>query len=76
MPNEPIINFNSGELSPILDARSDFEKYAAGCRTCENMIPRIYGVAERRPGFEYIYGAIDNAVVGRLIPFIYSNSPT
>jgi len=71
--NVPIINLNSGELSPKIDARSDVEKYAAGCRILENMIPLIYGPAERRPGTEYIYGAYDSSVVGRIIPFIYSN---
>ena len=71
--NEPIISFNSGELSPLLDARSDTNKYSAGCRICENMLPLVYGCAERRPGFEYIYGAYDNLVVGRVISFIYSN---
>lgn len=74
MPNEPLISFNSGELSPLIDARSDIEKYSSGCRTLENMIPRVYGIAERRPGLEYIYGAIDNDAVGRIIPFIYSNA--
>ena len=74
MANYPIINFNSGELSPLIDARSDIDKYSAGCRIMENMIPRVYGVAERRPGTQYIYGAYDNAVVGRLVPFIYSNT--
>jgi len=74
MPNEPLISFNSGELSPLIDARSDIEKYAAGCRTLENMIPRVYGIAERRPGLQYIRGAEDNDIAGRLIPFIYSNA--
>lgn len=71
--NEPIINFNTGEISPILDARSDTSKYAAGCRICENMIPLVYGPATRRPGTQYIYGSYDNSVVGRVISFIYSN---
>ena len=71
--NEPIISFNSGELTPLLDARSDTSKYSAGCRKCTNMIPLVYGSAERRPGLEYINGSHDDAVVGRVIPFIYSN---
>ena len=72
--NEPIITFNSGELTPLLDARSDTSKYSAGCRTLENMLPLVYGCAERRPGLEYIYGSYDNDVVGKVIPFIYSNA--
>jgi len=72
--NEPIISFNSGELTELIDARSDINKYSAGLRILENMIPRVYGIAERRPGTEYIYGAYDNTVTGRLISFIYSNT--
>ena len=67
------ISFNAGELTELVDARSDISKYASGCRKCENMLPLDYGCAERRPGFEYINGQIDNSVVGRGIPFIYSN---
>jgi hypothetical protein len=74
MANVPIINFNSGELTPLVDARSDIQKYSAGCRICENMIPRIYGNAERRPGLEFIAEAYDSSTVNRLIPFIYSNT--
>jgi len=54
IPNVPLLSFNSGELSPQIDARSDVAKYASGCRIMENMIPRIYGGAERRPGTQYI----------------------
>lgn len=72
--NIGIISFNSGELTELIDARSDITKYAAGCRKCENMIPLDYGCAERRPGLEYINGSLDNSVVGRVIPFIYSNT--
>lgn len=74
MPNEPLISFNSGELSPLIDARSDIEKYAAGCRILENMIPRVYGIAERRPGLQFILAADEDDVAGRIIPFIYSNA--
>jgi len=58
--NIPIINFNSGELSPLIDARSDIEKYSAGCRKLENFIPRIYGIIERRPGTKFIKAAKGN----------------
>jgi hypothetical protein len=67
----PVLSFNAGELSPQIDARSDISKYRSGCRILENMIPRIYGPAERRPGTKYIE-TLDN--VGRVVPFIYSNT--
>lgn len=54
MANIPILSFNAGELSPKIDARSDVEKYSSGCRDMDNMLPLIYGAAERRPGTKYI----------------------
>lgn len=57
MINIPIINLNSGEFSPLIDVRSDIEKYSSGCRKLENFIPRIYGVVERRPGTRFIKAA-------------------
>lgn len=67
----PIVSFSAGELSPMVDARSDTDKYRSGCRTLENMIPRIYGAAERRPGTKYIDTCNGMA---RVLPFIYSNT--
>ena len=52
--NTAIVNFNGGEFTAKIDARSDTEKYAGGCRTLENMIPLIFGGAEKRPGTEFI----------------------
>lgn len=73
MANIPILSFNSGELSPQIDARSDVEKYGSGCRHLENMLPRIYGSVERRPGTKYSYAGKTAADKIRLVPFIYSS---
>lgn len=54
MANIAIVSFNAGELTPLIDARSDVDKYKSGCRKLENFFPRIYGVAERRPGTRFI----------------------
>jgi len=66
----PILSFAAGEVTPQVDARSDADQYAAACRTLQNMLPRVYGSAERRPGTRYIE-TVNSA--GRVIPFIYSN---
>ena len=34
-----LTNFNSGEFSPLLEGRVDFERYANGCVLMENLIP-------------------------------------
>ena len=67
----PIVSFNSGLLSPKVDARSDVQKYRSGCRLLDNMIPLIYGPAERRPGTKYIETCGGTA---RVMPFVYSNA--
>lgn len=54
MKNIPIISLNGGEFSPLIDARSDIEKYSSGCRKLENFLPRIYGAIERRPGTKFV----------------------
>ncbi len=54
MINVPIVNLNGGVFTPLIDARSDIEKYRSGCRKLENFIPRIYGSIERRPGTRFI----------------------
>lgn len=67
-----INSFNAGELSPLMDARGDSDKYRFSCRILENFIPRIYGGAFRRPGLEYLGEVGDSAAKVRLIPFNYS----
>ncbi len=54
MANIPIINLNGGLYSPLIDVRSDIEKYRSGCRRLDNFLPRIYGVVERRPGTKFV----------------------
>jgi hypothetical protein len=70
----PIVSFNAGELTEQVDARSDVAKYSSGCRVLENMIPRSYGSATRRPGFKYVDDANSVSTISRMIDFEYSDS--
>jgi len=72
----PIITFNAGKLTPLIDVRSDTEKYSAGCRQLQNMIPLIYGPVTRRPGTKYIADCADHDVKSRMVPFVYSSNVT
>lgn len=67
------LNFNGGEISPLLFRRYDLDVFSRGCRQMQNMIPRKYGNAEKRNGTQYIastkYGSGKNA---RLVTFSYS----
>jgi len=64
--------FNAGEFDPRLYGRSDISKYSNGCRTLQNMISRVEGGAERRPGSYFIEEVKDSAAKTRLIPFEFS----
>lgn len=45
-----LTNFNSGEFSPLLAARIDFNKYANGCKTLDNYVGTVQGPAKQRAG--------------------------
>ena len=72
MPNLAVITTNSGKMTPLVDVRSDLEKYSGGTRISDNMIPLIYGPSTRRPGTRYRVNAEDNDVKSRMVPFIFS----
>lgn len=56
-------------MSPLMDGRTDSEKYATGCRILENFIVRSYGGVSKRPGTRF--GATNSHVTDcvRLIAF-------
>ena len=72
MPNLAVISMNAGKLTPLIDVRSDTEKYSSGCRILDNMIPLIYGPVTRRPGTKRIANVQDDSVKSNMIPFIFS----
>jgi hypothetical protein len=74
MPNVLLASFNAGELSPMMDSRSDIAKYASGCRRLENMLVTPHGGVYRRPGTEYLGTAKLSDRKARLIGFNFSTS--
>lgn len=67
-----INNFNSGELSPLVEARYDINKYASGCRTLENALPLVEGGAKKMPGTYFIKAVKDQDKAVRLEKFSFS----
>lgn len=72
-------SFNAGELSPLLEGRSDLEFYFRGCSTLQNFLVLAQGGVERRPGSEYLGTAShptdgSRATFVRLVPFEYSTT--
>ncbi len=65
-----ITSFNAGQVSPLMEARADFQKYRASSRTIENMFVTVQGPVLKRPGTKYI--ATVKTGVARVLSFEYS----
>ena len=71
-----LTSFVSGEFSAKLDGRTDFEKYASGCKTLQNMLVHPQGAAARRVGTQFIAEVKTSSAKTRLIPFEFSTTQT
>jgi len=60
---------NGGEMSPLMDGRTDSDKYATGCRLLENFIVWPYGGIFKRPGTRFGVADANTENCVRLIPF-------
>ena len=69
-----LTSFNAGQMSPLMNARSDFAKTKAGAKTLQNMLVRAQGPVQRRPGTKYIAAVKDANDPTRLFSFEYSTS--
>ncbi len=72
LPNQ--YAFNSGELSPLLDARTDQARYPYGVKRMRNFIPTLQGPARKRGGLKFIGEIADSSQKAWAIPFIYSQT--
>lgn len=54
-----INSLNTGEVSELIESRSDLSKYAAACKTLENAVPLVEGGAKKMPG-TYFAGTTAN----------------
>jgi hypothetical protein len=74
MPVHPFwTNFTAGELSPLLYARTDLQKFASGAELIQNFIVMPQGGATRRAGTTYVAKTRKfGDQKSRLIPFIFN----
>lgn len=72
----PLVTFNTGRVTPHLEARTDYEKYRAACRQLSNMVVTAQGPVTKRPGTQYIATSAETQDVSRLIPFQFSTDDT
>ena len=71
-----LTSFVSGEFSPKMDGRTDFDKYSSGAKTLENFLVHPQGAATRRVGAQFIAEVKSSAAKTRLIPFEFSTTQT
>lgn len=69
-------NFTAGELSPLVDARTQFNRYFNGSAILENFVALPQGPAFRRKGFKFVAETKDATETSRLIPFEFSTTQT
>ncbi len=70
--NPLIESLNAGEFGPDMENRVEFNKYRVGGSRVENLMVLAQGGITRRPGTEYIGPIKDEAVRGRLKPFVFA----
>jgi hypothetical protein len=62
-------SFSAGELSPLLEGRSDFDKYKTGGPLMENYVVTVQGPARMRLGTQYAGTANTTGDAAFLVPF-------
>lgn len=67
-------SFNGGEVSPLMDGRTDLERYPASSRTMLNFVAAPQGPAIARSGTSFIGKAYDRTKESTIIPFIFSDT--
>ncbi len=65
-------SFNSGELSPLLQGRTDIANYKYGLKTCSNYRPLIQGPLTRRCGTVFVAEVKDSSKAVRVVRFEFS----
>ena len=65
-------NFNAGQLTELLSARTDLAKRGNGVKVMQNMLPLIQGPATRRSGTSHVASVKTPANRTALIPFEFS----
>lgn len=65
-------NFTAGEITPKLYGRSDIDRYHNAAKVLENVIIKVQGGVERRPGQRYLAKAKHENKFAALIPYVFN----
>lgn len=71
-----LTQFNGGEISPHLEGRFDWDKYAYSAKVCKNFIPQIEGGLKRRGGSHFVSLSRQPKVVTFYIKVNFSDNPS
>lgn len=69
-------NFTAGELSTLINARTQFQRYFDGSEILQNWVVLTQGPIFRRKGFKFIGEVKDSTKSTRIIPFEFSTVQT
>lgn len=67
----PQLSFSSGEISPLLHRRADYQRFQTGLRSCNGFLPLRQGGVTRIPG-TYYRGQTHENRPARLISFVFA----
>ena len=67
-------NFTSGEISDLLDGRTDLTRYTNAAKSLTNFMVHPAGGAARRPGTKFIHEVKSSAAAVRLVPFEFNTT--
>lgn len=71
----PIIrSFNAGEVSPLMEGRTDLDRYPASNRSLLNYVAAPQGPAIPRSGTFYMADVYDHTKQSALLPFVFSET--
>lgn len=70
----PVTNLSKGEISEMMEGRSDLEQYPNSAKTIENLLILQQGPAQRRPGSRFVAKVKDSTQLVRIVKFTPSKS--
>lgn len=69
-------NFSTGEIDPLLRARTDLQQYQNALEEATNVVVQPQGGIRRRDGLEFVYNFGQSFTEFKLIPFEFSTTDT
>jgi hypothetical protein len=69
-----VTNWSKGEISELLEGRTDLDQYYNSAKTIENFLVLQQGPAQRRPGMRFVKEVKDSTKLTRVVKFIASKT--